>query len=63
MTRRLCLLVLLAAALAAPANAQGATYAGLLDLFREWRAFEEPPRAGGHLRQPGYGASYVTGDA
>lgn len=48
MTRRLCLLVLaLTTALAAPAHAQGGTYGALLELFRDWRTFEEPPRVDG----------------
>jgi hypothetical protein len=47
-TRRLCLLVLaLTTALAAPAHAQGGTYGALLELFRDWRTFEEPPRVDG----------------
>ncbi|MBS1241044.1 MAG: hypothetical protein H6R40_471 [Gemmatimonadetes bacterium] len=33
--------------LAAPLAAQSATYPQLLTLFREWRAFEEPPRVEG----------------
>jgi len=39
--------LLLAAPGVAPAAAQSTGYAQLLELFREWRAFEEPPRVGG----------------
>lgn len=45
MRRLLCPILLLATA--APLAAQGATYPELIALFREWRAFEEPPRVDG----------------
>ncbi|MBY0488615.1 MAG: DUF885 family protein [Gemmatimonadaceae bacterium] len=44
---RLALLLLLAPALAASAQAASPTYAQLVTLFAEWRTFEEPPRVNG----------------
>ncbi len=58
------LVLLLAVPGVAPAAAQGTGYAQLLDLFREWRAFEEPPRVercarlhAGHQRAASRGAA------